>query len=83
MDIKFDAAAAEQLLRQMDTYCSGIVKETRELMTIANDSKVWNDKQHVAFQRNVTEMAKDLNNALSLESEYMRTFNQRVQELRG
>lgn len=83
MDIKFDAQAAEQLLQQMDIYCSGIQKETKELLAILKNSGQWNDNQMKAFQTNITEIAKDLNQALILEGDYMRTFYQRVQELRG
>ena len=83
MDIKFDAQAAEQLLLQMDIYCSGIQKETKELLAILKNSGQWNDNQMKAFQTNITEIAKDLNQALILEGDYMRTYYQRVQELRG
>ena len=83
MDIKFDAQAAEVLLRQMDIYCSGIQKETKELLAILKNSGQWNDNQMKAFQTNITEIAKDLNQALILEGDYMRTYYQRVQELRG
>ena len=83
MDIKFDAAAAEQLIRQMSRYCQGIVDETRALLSITDSSSTWNDNQSVAFKNNMTELAKDLNKALSMESEYIRTFHQRVTELRG
>lgn len=83
MDIKFDAADAEQLIRQMSTYCQEIVDETRALLSVTDNSSAWNDNQSVAFKNNMTELAKDLDKALSLESEYMRTFHQRVTELRG
>ena len=83
MDIKFDAQAAEELISQMDAYCSGIVKETRDLLGIMKEGNGWKDRQKSAFQNNVDALAQDLNKALSLESEYMRTFHQRVTELRG
>ena len=82
MDIKFDAAAAEQLLRQMDIYCSGIMKETKALLAVLRTPGQWNDNQSKAFQANITSIAKDLNQALALEGDYMRTYYQRVQELR-
>ena len=82
MDIKFDTSAAEQLLQQMDTYCMGIQKETKDLLAILKDSGQWNDNQMKAFQANSTDIAKDLNQALALEGDYMRTYYQRVQELR-
>ncbi len=83
MDIRFDAAAAERLIQQMDIYCTGIQKETKYLLAIIQPSGQWNDNQTLAFQANITEIAKDLNHALALEGDYMRTFYQRVQELRG
>ncbi len=83
MDVKFDAAAAERLLQQMDVYCTGIQKEAKALLATMKDSDQWNDKQKQAFQANIFDLAKDLNQALLFESDYMRTFYQRVQELRG
>ena len=83
MDIKFDAAAAEQLIQQMDVYCSGITKETRDILDVVGNSGEWNDTQMKEFQKNITEIAKNLNKALSFSSEYIRIFHQRVTELRG
>lgn len=83
MDVKFSAVAAEQLIQQMGIYCSDIQNETRDILDVLKNSGEWNDNQMKAFQNNMMELAKDLNKALSLESEYMRTFHQRVKELRG
>ena len=83
MDVIFDAKAAIQLLQHMDSYCSEIQKEARDLLSIVKTSGEWNDRQMEAFQANIYELAKDLNQALAYESEYMRTYMQRVQELRG
>lgn len=83
MDVKFDAGAAERLLQQMDKYCSGIQKETRELLSVLKNPGEWQDNQMRAFHTNINELAKDLNQVLALESEYMRTYHQRVMELRG
>ena len=83
MEIKFDAAAAEVLLQEMQKYCSSIQKEARDILDIVNSSDKWNDNQNQAFQNNVYELAKDLNKTLSFESEYMRTFYERVVELKG
>lgn len=81
MDIKFDAVAAKQLIRRMDWYCSGIQKEARDLLDISSGSKEWNDQQAKAFQNNIVEIANDLNKVLFFESDYIRTFYQRVMEL--
>lgn len=83
MDVKFDARAAEKLLQQMGHYCSGVQKETRALLDVTKNNIDWNDNQARAFQANVMELAKDLNKALALESEYLRTYQERVRELRG
>ena len=82
MDVRFNANAAESLIRQMDKYCSGIQKETKALLDILNSAGDWNDNQKKAFQTNVIEIAKDLEKALVLESNYMNTFSQRVDEIR-
>lgn len=82
MDVRFDAGAAEKLLQQMDRYCSGIQKETKELLSVLKNPGEWQDNQMRAFQANINELVADLNRALSLESEYMRTYHQRVMELR-
>ena len=52
-------------------------------MEIMNNSPEWDDNQATAFRNNLVELSKDLKTALSLESEYMKTFHQRVTELRG
>ena len=83
MDVWFNADAAERLLQQMDLYCSGIQKETKELLASLKSSSDWDDNQMKAFHANITELARDLNKALMLEGEYMRTYYQRVKELRG
>ena len=82
MDTKFDSKAAEQLLKQMSFYCTGIQREYKELHTIASDLKTWDDKQAVAFRENMKGIAEDLDKVLKSESDYMRTFSQRIKELR-
>ena len=82
MDVRFDAVAADELINNMATYCSGIQKETRELLELLKQAGGWQDNQMRAFQSNITEIAHDLNKALALESEYMNTFNERINELR-
>ena len=83
MDVKFNITAANELLSQMNFYCSGIVRETSELLKLMGTSESWNDNQHRAFDNNIKELAQDLNCALALNSEYMRTFQQRINELKG
>ena len=83
MDIRFDEVAAKTLIKQMDSYCSGIKRETQSLLKITSNSTEWNDNQSKAFENNIKEMAKVLNEVLALESEYIRNFYQRVIELEG
>lgn len=83
MSVTFDARAAEQLIQQMSRYCSGVHKETRALLDVTKDNVDWNDNQAKAFQANVMELAKDLNKVLFLESEYLKTYQERVRELKG
>ncbi len=82
-EIRFDAGAAERMISEMNAYCTGVQKETRDVLSILNSSDTWNDRQTKAFQANMSEIAKDLNQALRHEADYMRTYHQRVQELRG
>ena len=83
MDIKFDAVAAERLIQYMDKYCAGIESETKGLRKLLSDPGDWKDDQMKAFQANINDIAKDLNQALHYEGEYMFTFDQRVKELKG
>ena len=83
MDIKFDVVAAEQLIKQMDIYCRGVQKETRDLLDIMKSSGGWDDNQKKAFDSNINELAAELNQALRMEADYMKTYDQRVRELRG
>ncbi len=83
MDVRFNANAATELISQMNMYCMGILQETRGLAEIMNNTDGWNDNQAKAFKNNVRELNDDLKMALSLEKDYMKTFQQRVKELRG
>lgn len=82
MDIKFDVKAAERLLQEMDKYCSAVQKGARDILSLMDKNNKWQDNQSRAFQANIHEIAKDLEQALRLESEYMRTYKQRVNELK-
>lgn len=82
-DVRFDASAAEQLIYQMDLYCTGVQTEAKDLLSVLNESGDWKDNQMEAFHRNMIALASDLDRALKLESEYMRTYHQRVRELKG
>ena len=81
MEIKFDSNAARQLIVDMDRYCREIQKEARALLDLTKQTRGWNDDQSRAFKGTVDEIIEDLEKALKSESEYMRTFRQRVREL--
>ncbi len=83
MDIIFNADAADNMIKQMDLYCRSVQGNAIQLLSVLKASGNWNDKQKVSFEMNMDELSKDLQNALRLESEYLRMYQQRVNELRG
>ena len=82
MSVKFDAAAAEKLIEQMDSFCSSIQHEATEMIDILERSGDWDDIQHRAFHDNIMGISQDLVKALKLQSDYMQVFSERVAELR-
>ncbi len=83
MDVKFDLQSATQLIKQMDKYCSSIINDTKEISRIVNSLNGWDDNQRDAFETNLKYLKEDLNIALKMEIDYMKTYEQRVKELRG
>lgn len=83
MSIKFDAAAAEKLIEQMDQYCSSIQREATEMLDILEFSGEWDDSQHRIFLNCIEDVSRDLIKSLKLQSNYMQIFSERVAELRG
>lgn len=83
MNIKFNAAAAERLIQQMETYCQSMSKDGSDILEILDAVGEWNDGQMQAFATNITEISKGLVSALNNYSEYMELYKQRVDELRG
>ena len=83
MNIKFNAAAAERLIQQMETYCQSMSKDGSDILDILDAVGEWNDVQMQAFATNITEISKGLVSALNNYSEYMELYQQRVEELRG
>lgn len=82
MSVKFDAAAAEKLIEQMDGFCSSIQREAVDILDILELSGEWSDAQHSRFHGQIMEINGDLIKALQLQSEYMQLFSERVEELR-
>lgn len=83
MDVRFDSKAAMELIKQMDKYCSSIISDTKEITRIVSSSSGWDDNQRDAFEANLNSLKSDLNIALKMEIDYMKTYEQRVNELRG
>ena len=83
MDVKFNADAAEKLIDSMDQYCLKIHAAAVDSLDILNYSDKWCDSRKDIFQRNINEVCEDLQKALILESEYMKIFIEKVNELRG
>jgi hypothetical protein len=83
MDFKFDANAAEYLIKRMNKCCSTISKESKNLQRIISDNVKWNDNQKRAFCNNITALGIDLDETVSLEQEYIEYYEQKVNELRG
>ena len=80
--IVFDMVAADELLRQMNEYCTGIQRETVTLLEGMDRPAEWRDSQYEAFQTKLLEIAGGLKDVLRLESDNMNIFYRRVVELR-
>ena len=83
MSVKFDAAAAEKLIEQMDIFCSSIQRDAVDILDILEISGNWDDDQYHNFHDNIMAINQDLVRALNTQSEYMQIFMDRVTELRG
>lgn len=83
MDVRFDADAAERLIKDIYGHCSGVKRETQNMIRFTRDAEGWKDNQKLAFENNVMEIAKDLDHAIAAEVEYMKIYSEKVRELRG
>lgn len=83
MSVKFDAAAAEKLIEQMNIFCSSVERDAVDILDLLELFGSWDDLQYQNFHNNIMELNKDLLHALTLQSEYLQLFQQRVNELRG
>lgn len=81
MDIRFDKAAAEELIFEMNRYCDNIQNLGKDLQNIIESGYEWDDPQFYAFRNCMKEIITDLDKILNFEDEYAKTFRQRVQEL--
>lgn len=83
MDVRFDAVAAQSLIDAMYTYCSSIQNDAKDVLKLIDSGKDWNDPQFQTFSDAVRQICSDLDKTLKLESEYLNTFQERVNELRN
>ncbi len=83
MEVKFSVEEANRLIKSMDSYCREVQQSARNLYDILHHSGEWNDAQMKAFDENMSALGKDLEQVLKFEGDYLRTFYQRIQELRG
>lgn len=83
MDVRFDSAAAQTLIESMCTYCSSIQKDAKDVLKLIDTGKEWNDPQFQTFCEAVRQICSDLDKTLKLESDYLNTFQERVNELRS
>lgn len=82
MDVRFDVENAEKLIEAMCTYCSSIQKDAKDTLRLIDSLKGWDDKQFEYFVDSIKIICLDLDKALKLESNYLNTFQERVNELR-
>lgn len=83
MDVRFDATTAQMLIESMCTYCSSIQRDAKDVLKLIDSGKGWNDLQYQTFCEAVNQICIDLDKTLKLESEYLTTFQERVNELRS
>lgn len=83
MDIKFNADSAEELVKKMDSYCTAIFYDAKELLDIVEYNGEWDDSQNKYFYETISAISEDLCQALQMESDYRNLFSERIAELRG
>ena len=82
-EVKFNAAAAEKLIQEMEAYCQNMSREGSELLDLLNNVHEWNDSRAQLFSDAIMEISKMLVEALGNYSTYMDIYSKRVAELRG
>lgn len=84
MEIKFDTKAAEELIRNMNSYCVDIVQQRKKLIEIMNNvNSSWDDYQSKAFDNHMRDIIEELNECLNNESEFMKIYQEKIIQLRG
>lgn len=82
MDVKFDAVAAERLIKNMDEYYNALRGEVATLNNTLRLTDQWNDPQATVFRSYIEELYRKMQEALRKQYEYKQIFEKRVQELR-
>ncbi len=82
MDVKFDAVAAERLIKNMDEYYNALRGEVAALNNTLRLTDQWNDPQATVFRSYIEELYRKMQEALRKQYEYKQIFEKRVQELR-
>ena len=83
MGIKFTSEDANRLIRDMDSFCVTLQKETIELYSLRNCVPGWEDAQKEVFIETLDMIVKDVDSALKAQSQYIQIYVQKVNELRG
>ena len=83
MEIKFDARIAQTLIESMRIYCTSIQRDAKDILMLIDSGKEWNDPQFVKFREAIYQICSDLEKTLKLESDYLMTFQSKVDELRS
>ena len=81
MGILFDAKTAEKLIEAMCTYCLSIQRDAKDVMKLVDSGKEWNDPQFQVFSEAIRQICCDLDKTLKLESDYLTTFQEIVNQL--
>lgn len=82
MDVKFDAVAAERLIKNMDEYYNALRGEVAALNNTLRLTDQWNDPQATVFRSYIEELYRKMQEELRKQYEYKQIFEKRVQELR-
>ena len=80
MDVKFDAVAAERLIKNMDEYYNALRGEVAALNNTLRLTDQWNDPQATVFRSYIEELYRKMQEELRKQYEYKQIFEKRVQE---
>lgn len=78
--MKYDKAAAQQLVSNMKSYEDEIMSTTRDLYGATKDSG-WKDAKHTDFCRVLSSVVQDIKNGAYTIRDYKEHLDQRIREL--